>query len=61
MTPGQNCSNCRAFAALEGQCRRHAPIPVPTPGQGGILTYGVWPATNKDNWCGEWLSEETVH
>lgn len=57
------CETCRAFNPLAKECRRHAPTVVPFPkfsvtGQlEGIPCAGVWPATNKDNWC---LEHESV-
>lgn len=41
----------------EGQCRRHAPAPVPNtwldPDQG---YEAEWPVTLATDWCGEWES-----
>lgn len=61
MTAGQTCANCKAFAPLEGQCRRHAPVAAPVHQGEKVITFGVYPGTRRDGWCTEWLTEESVH
>jgi hypothetical protein len=64
MVPGRTCSNCSHFAPLaQGgpQCRAHAPTCFPMPGgPGEIRTIGMYPPTNKNEWCGEWKGEEEL-
>lgn len=55
------CSGCKFWVAKgvfkkEGECHRYPPAPVYT-GGGGMLVAGstpsFWPATSKDDFCGE--------
>lgn len=51
----KTCQNCAHFGALVNQCRAHAPVAL----IGGVdrrgmpVIVGAWPATSKDQWCGE--------
>lgn len=59
MIAGKNCGNCAAFSALTRECRRKSPIPVMVQGPDGKPgSLGVYPATDKDGWCAEWLTDE---
>jgi hypothetical protein len=35
-------------------CRRYPPTPQMVPGQGGVVTVGMFPPTQAQLWCGEW-------
>lgn len=61
MLAGKTCGNCAAFSALTNECRRKAPtaVMIQKP-DGEPASIGVFPATSKDRWCGEWLAEETL-
>lgn len=49
------CQNCKHFSALANECRAHAPSAQLVPGPDGrIQVLGVWPATRKEHWCGEY-------
>jgi hypothetical protein len=59
------CSECRAYSPLTNQCRRHAPVmvPVPTPGAPpgtSLSAIGLYPATDKDGWCEEFVPDPSV-
>lgn len=51
----KTCQTCAHFGALVNQCRAHAPVALVggLNQQGYPVIVGAWPATNKDNWCGE--------
>ena len=53
------CAICRFWEPLEdngfqGQCRRHAPEPQVTD---SVHVLAVWPVTNAQDWCGEFVPE----
>ena len=53
--PGQECGSCACYAPLVKQCRAHPPLAVAVQGNGGqVGAIGIWPATDTENWCGEW-------
>ena len=60
MVPGRTCENCAAYSALTNACRRKSPImvPVQSPSGQGLAAMGLYPATEKDGWCMEWIAEE---
>ena len=42
----------------KGECRLNPPVPVPR--EGNIIT--TWPVTKKDDWCGQFVSDQVeVH
>jgi hypothetical protein len=50
----ETCANCRFWRPVKDQdghklglCRRFPPA------------YEGWPMTNAEDWCGEWLQEDT--
>lgn len=48
------CQSCKHFSALSNECRAHAPTAQLVPGpEGRLQVIGVWPATRKEHWCGE--------
>lgn len=58
MKPGCTCDTCGAFAALEKQCRKHAPTSAPVVNsQGQLTTAGMWPPVQPGQWCREWEAE----
>jgi hypothetical protein len=60
MIAGQTCENCAAFSAMTNECRRKAPVMMPVQGPNGQpAAMGLFPATSKERWCGEWMREET--
>lgn len=57
MTPGRTCATCAAFAALAKQCRANPPTAFVMPQASGQLAIlGVYPQTNKDEWCLGWVA-----
>lgn len=57
------CGDCMFFQKSDGElgeCRRYAPRPVNL--RQDIDTaddvFFVWPATNEDDWCGEYLDKK---
>lgn len=63
--PVQACGTCafwrpEADAASEtgwGQCRRMPPA-LPTIHDDKLVHVGLWPHTDKRDWCGEWRPQE---
>ena len=63
----QACGTCafwrpEAAAASEtgwGQCRRMPPT-LPTVHDDKLVHVGLWPHTDKRDWCGEWRPQETA-
>lgn len=54
------CGDCRHFAALVQQCRAKSPTPAAIPsGRGELQVIGMWPATNKNEWCGDFTAERS--
>lgn len=69
MKSDQTCQNCAAYYALEHQCRRKAPTPFPVQeqqsalgggGRVGLRMLGVWPPTQPQFWCAEWLPDVSI-
>lgn len=59
MSAKKTCGSCAAFSALTSECRRNAPQPLLMPKPDGKpAIFGVYPATDKDGWCLEWISDE---
>jgi hypothetical protein len=55
------CDKCKAFSAMTRECRRHAPVMVPmSQPEGHLAATGLSPATKADNWCEEYLPDESV-
>jgi hypothetical protein len=60
------CETCRFWFPETSECRRRAPSVLslslaPVPGAdaadaaaAGVGTFGAWPVTAADGWCGEW-------
>lgn len=64
--PRPTCETCKAFYALNSECRRHAPVMVPVPQQDpithqvtGMRAMGVYPATEKAKGCCEHVQDDT--
>lgn len=59
----QRCGNCRAFNAINHECRRKSPVMVPLPQMSrvgqleGFKSVGLFPASARDSWCLEWVSD----
>ena len=62
----ERCELCRFWAQLKahGVCRRLPPVPDIGPaGWSGSVpreadrAYGIWPATDQDDWCGEFRAK----
>lgn len=60
------CAKCLAFDALGSSCRRRAPVAVPMQGIDPVSRQaqlvgvsGVFPATKAENWCLDFVEEET--
>ena len=60
MIPGQCCESCRFFSALANECRVRPPSPVVGNTPAGQIILGIFPATKKENWCGEWKPQNEV-
>lgn len=61
MTPNRTCENCGAYSALTNECRRHAPLAVMVQHPSGQpAAIGLFPATSKERWCGEWMPDGTI-
>lgn len=65
MDPTKTCQTCKFFCAMANQCRIGRPLSIPVyqvPPHGGQPALagfnGYWPPTAKENWCGEWASED---
>jgi hypothetical protein len=65
----QNCEACRFWRTLPdddeetfGQCRRSAPSPVYRKLEdiGAEPSYGQWPLTYYEDWCGEFEPKPAV-
>jgi hypothetical protein len=55
--PG-HCKTCSLWDPGDpGICRRYPPQVVPIDATAGI-TLTMWPETDKDDWCGEWVKWE---
>jgi hypothetical protein len=64
-TPDEFCFNCRYWSAdddevFSGDCRRHSPRLAGMAAPHGNATFqdpraAMWPATSRDDWCGEHL------
>jgi len=58
---GQGCGNCRFWKRAAGgdqhagwgQCRRMPPT-LPDVADDKLVHVGVWPHTDRADWCGEW-------
>lgn len=50
----RTCKTCPFYAALNRECRANPPkaFPIPT-GPNNIQTFGLFPATREENWCGK--------
>lgn len=59
MVPGQTCSTCRHFSGIDKQCRAKSPVAIAVLDAHGQLAraWGIWPPTNPDGWCGDWVPE----
>lgn len=58
LQPGATCQSCRFWSgknAPAGECRRMPPVHSSIH-HGEVMSAAqpVWPATNADDWCGEW-------
>jgi hypothetical protein len=58
MPPAMECRFCRFWTGKDtpaGECRRFPPVHSSIL-HGEVLSAAqpVWPATNADDWCGEW-------
>lgn len=66
MTRNEWCMNCRFWQrkeeAYRGRCRRHAPRPLLLTDDDpeDELCNASWPITMDDDWCGQWVSKESV-
>lgn len=61
MVPGQTCSNCHAFAVLEGnQCRKESPKAFLMPGPNGPQVLGAWPFVMPTHWCTQWVQDPSM-
>lgn len=51
------CCNCRFYAELiegqNGECRRHAPVPITTRRGGRSDDYLRWQTVGDGEWCGD--------
>jgi hypothetical protein len=50
------CKECRFWddSVSTGKCRRFPPVAYKARAVGS--TYGLWPTTNEDDWCGDGAS-----
>lgn len=50
---GEECAGCRYWRdhGNIGDCRRTPPV------QGDAVTVALFPRTNRDSWCGEWMQK----
>lgn len=64
VTEAEVCASCRFWAEEAHLCRRHAPMPVLGELQrGSDELHAHWPATDDEDWCGEYeplLTEEEI-
>jgi hypothetical protein len=57
------CGTCGAWELKHNECRRHAPIRLPDdPGAQTVVLghFHMWPVTNEDDWCQEWMHNERI-
>jgi hypothetical protein len=57
----ESCATCKAFNAMTNQCRRKSPVMVPIPvGPARVEAMGLYPATNQNDWCMEYLEDASA-